>query len=180
MYLFTASRIEMVRINLGLMQHTASQWMASNRLKLNPNKTEFFRSATTRRQHFKDVQQIYFARTDSFPVDSLKLLTVHIDSQLQLTTQVGKVVPSCFYQLQQMKSVRKSLTVHAAKSAKSMINAFDVSRINYCNGLLTGQLFYQFETLQKVLNGATRLLCDAPRYLHITTLLATSYIGRLW
>ena len=50
-----------------------------------------------------------------------------------------------------MKVVRKSVPIEAAKS---LINAFVVSRKDYCNGFLTEQMFYQFERLQKVLNGS--------------------------
>ena len=59
--------------------------------------------------------------------------------------QIGKVVSSGFYQLRQMKFVRKSLPIEAAKSK---INDFVVLRKDYCNGLLTVQMFSQFGRLQ--------------------------------
>ena len=90
---------------------------------------------------------------------------MHINSELRLTTQVGKVVSSCSHQLRHMKFARKSLPIEA------IINAFVVSRKDYCNGLLTGHMFYSFHRLHKVLNGAARLLYVALTFSHVTPLL---------
>ena len=54
---------------------------------------------------------------------------------------------------------------------KSLVHAFIISRIDYCNSLLYGLPACQLNKMQRVLNAAARLVCKAPRYSHVTTLL---------
>ena len=41
----------------------------------------------------------------------------------------------------------------------------------YCNSLLYGLPNYQLNKLQRVLNASARLVCNAPRFCHISPLL---------
>ena len=45
------------------------------------------------------------------------------------------------------------------------------SRVDYCNSLLYGLPDCQLSKLQRVLNASARLVCNAPRFCHITPLL---------
>ena len=50
------------------------------------------------------------------------------------------------------------------------MNAFVVSWLDYCNGLLVGLPDKQLNRLQAVMNAAARLICRGRRYGHITPL----------
>ena len=52
-----------------------------------------------------------------------------------------------------------------------MVNAFVVTRLDYCNSLLAGVPSCQLDRLQSVFNAAARLVCRASRYDHISPLL---------
>jgi len=56
-------------------------------------------------------------------------------------------------------------------TAKSLFNSFVISRIDYCNSLLTGLPNYALDRLQHVMNAAARMLCGAGKYLHVTGLI---------
>ena len=52
-----------------------------------------------------------------------------------------------------------------------LVHAFITSRVDYCNSLLYGLPNYQLNKLQRVLNASARLVCNAPRFCHISPLL---------
>ena len=73
-----------------------SRWISSNRLKVNPTKTEFLWVATSRRKHLIPREAIRVNGVDIAPSLSVKLLGVHIDDDLSLSTQIIKTVSSGF------------------------------------------------------------------------------------
>ena len=58
-----------------------------------------------------------------------------------------------------------------ADAAKSLLNAFVVSRLDYYNSLYTGLPRAQLDRIQSVFNGAARLIFGASRFSHVTPLL---------
>ena len=106
--------------------------MSSNKLKVNPTKTEFLWAATSRRKHLIPREAIRLYGVDIAPSRSVKLLGVHIDYDLSLSTRLSKTVSSGFFYLRQIRSIRRCLPTDAAKL---LINAFVISRLDYCNGL---------------------------------------------
>jgi len=110
--------------------------MASNQLRLNPAKTEFIWCSTSKMSHRVDqVTSFLIDGIEVPPVKSVKLLGVHIDSELTMTAHVSHTVSAWYYQLRRMKTARRSLPL---KSAKSLVRAFVMSRLDYCNGILAG------------------------------------------
>ena len=68
--------------------------------------------------------------------DNAHLLGVLISADLSFDRHVTKVAGQCFYQLRQLRSVRKSLD---ADSAATLIRSFISSRVDYCCSLLVGR-----------------------------------------
>ena len=56
------------------------------------------------------------------------------------------------------------------ESTEMLVHAFIKSRVDYCNSLLYGLPNYQLNKLQRVLNASARLVCNAPRFCHISPL----------
>ena len=56
-------------------------------------------------------------------------------------------------------------------SAKIIVEAFIVSKLDYCNSLLYGLPSYLIQKLQHVQNSAARLITQSPRFCHITPFL---------
>ena len=57
------------------------------------------------------------------------------------------------------------------EAAKTVVNAFVVSRVDYCNGLLAGITQKQLDRLQSILNASAKLLYGGTRRDHVTPLL---------
>ena len=112
-----------------------TEWCAANKLKLNPNKTEFLWSATARRQDQLDHTSIHLSDGDIRPSKVVRNLGVLIDSQLSFSQHVNNITSKSYSELRRLKSFRRSLPLHAART---LVNSLVVSRIDYCNCLLAG------------------------------------------
>jgi len=55
------------------------------------------------------------------------------DSTLDLHVHVTRTVQSCFFQLRQLKYIRRSMS---KTNIKTLLHAFVASRLDYCNALL--------------------------------------------
>ena len=78
---------------------------------------------------------------------------------------IKKCAKTCFYQLRQLWSIRRSITTTVAKS---LAQAFVCSHIDYCNSALFGCASTHLRILQSVLNAAARLVTKRRKFDHIT------------
>ena len=99
---------------------------------------------------------------------NVRNLGVTVDSALTFQPHIGCVVSSCFYQLRRMKGSLKQLPFDIARS---IVNCFVISRIDYCNSLLANSPYCALNRLQRVMNAAARLVCRAGRRAHVSELL---------
>jgi len=77
-----------------------AQWLASNRLKLNPAKTDFMWCATHRRQHQLSKDHVTFAGLDIQPSSTVRDLGVILDSELSFgphTSASQSAAASCSF-----------------------------------------------------------------------------------
>ena len=136
-------------------------WLIVDKLKLNEEKSEFMLIGTR--------QQLSKVRTDSLmvgeSVSEAKNLGVWFDSNFQFRSHINKTCQSAFFSLYNIRRIRKYLPFEAAKS---LVQAFVISRIDYCNAVLYGLPAILVNRLQRVQNAAARLLTNTPRYSHIT------------
>ena len=114
------------------------------------------------------VEHSFFCGELITPMSSVRNLGVIVDSTLTFKPQIGRVVSSCFYQLRQMKSSLKLLPFDVARS---IVNYFVISRIDYCNILLANSPQSDLNRLQRVMNAAARLTCRAGRRARVSELL---------
>jgi hypothetical protein len=145
-----------------------NRWMSSNRLKLNADKTEFIWLGTRQQLSKISSQPLAVGGQNVTPVHSVRDLGVILDSQLTLDTHARNVVRSCFYQLRQLRSVRRSLTFEARRA---LATAFIASRVDYCNAIFYGVADTTLHRLQVCMNAAARLVTGAGKYSHITPVL---------
>jgi hypothetical protein len=144
------------------------QWLSSNRLKLNPEKTEFIWLASP--YHLRNIRQaaLDVGGVSIAPSATVRDLGVVFDNTLNLNTHVSNTVKSCFFQLRQLKYIRKSLS---KCNVKTLLHAFVTSRIDYCNSLLAGQPDCLIDRLQSVLNAAARLYAGVSKRSHVSNIL---------
>ena len=96
--------------------------------------------------------------TEISPLDSVRDLGVIIDCKLTMEDHVNSVVKSCFFQLRQLRSIRRSLPTDARKA---LVHSFVASRIDYCNAILYGVSDGVIRRMQTALNAAARLVVPA-------------------
>ena len=108
------------------------EWMGSNRLKLNPSKTELIWLGSSRRLEHCPVGELNIAGVPIKPATHVRDLGVMIDNDLSLQVHINHVTRTCFYHLRQLRVVRRSLTTD---KAHSLVRALVHSRLDYCNGV---------------------------------------------
>ena len=79
------------------------------------------------------------------------------------------VCRSAYFELRRISTIRHLLS---ADSTKTLVSAFVLSRLDYCNSLLSGCPKH-LEKLQKVQNSAARLVLKAHKRDHVSPLLRT-------
>jgi len=106
----TSSEIGTLQECISVCCEEVSAWTTSNRLQLNPSKTEFLWCASYRRQSQIPAFPLCIGNTCITPVSAVRKLGVHLDSNVTLSTHVTATVRPCFGRLRQIRSVRRSLT----------------------------------------------------------------------
>ena len=143
-------------------------WMSANRLKMNADKTQVIWMGSGQRMGRIDISEITIRSSRISLSKTVSDLGVLIDGQLTMADHITSLCRSCFFQLRQIRTIKRSLTMDAKKS---LVNAFVCSRLDYCNSLLYGISDGQLRRLQLVQNAAARLISGTKKYDHITPVL---------
>ena len=145
-----------------------NEWMAASRLRLNPSKTQIMWLGSRHQLECIAISNIPFLSTILPVVSTARDLGIVLDSQLTMSSHVNAVCRSSYCQLRQLRSVIRSVSVDAART---LVQAFVASRIDYCNSLLYGVADGLVQRLQSVQNAAARLVTGTSRRDHITPIL---------
>ena len=109
------------------------EWMSRNRLRLNASKTEVIWLGSSRRLKNLTLPAVVLSGCLIPLSTSVRSLGVIVDSGLTFSDHISKLVNNCYYQLRQIRSIRRSLTID---STHALVRALVLSRIDYCNSLL--------------------------------------------
>jgi hypothetical protein len=147
------------------------QWMLENRLKLNDDKTEalLFSKKSTTTSHTLPLSIQVGSSTIKFSPHA-RNLGFTITSDMSLDKHVSNVCRAAYFELHRLSSIRQHLTV---QTANMLVCAFVLSRLDYCNALLSNAPLYLIDKLQKVQNSAARFVLKARKRDHATPLLKT-------
>ena len=99
---------------------------------------------------------------------SVKNLGVTLDSHLNMSEHVQNVCKAAYIQIRQISSIRHFLSPLVTQT---LVSAFVLSRLDYCNCLLSGCPKQLVDKLQRVQNAAARLVCNAKKSDHVQPLL---------
>jgi len=137
--------------------------MSANRLKLNMEKTEWLwtGSRSNLDQLPKSALQLRLGNDTIDVADAVRVLGVLITPDL--SRHVTAVSAKCYFQLRQLLRVRRSLD---DESVATLVHAFVTSRIDYCNGLLTGAPKVVTDKLQRVMNSAAPIINNTWKFDH--------------
>ena len=101
-------------------------------------------------------------------VDSVRDLAVTLDSELTLQRHVNKVASLCFHHIRRLKQVCKLL---GPGVATTLVSAFVLSRLDYCNAILAGLPKTTIAPLQRAQNAVARLVAQLGPRDHVSNAL---------
>ena len=99
--------------------------------------------------------------------DVVKTLGVTLDTEFSMEQHVSAVVRSCFFHLRSLSKVRPYITY---KAASSIAVCPILSKLDYCNTLLSELPQKQIKRLQAVQNVAARTVMKCKKKKKITSL----------
>ena len=110
-----------------------SSWMIPNNLTLNEDKAEFLILGTKQQLAKVNNYNIKVGSANVSPVPVVRNLGSWFDSQLTMSSHISKLCFVAFYHLYNIRRKRKYLSQEVTET---LVYAFIMSRIDYCNGLL--------------------------------------------
>ncbi len=140
-------------------------WMNENMLKLNEEKTQVMLVGPASRLAKVDHKKISVGQSDIIFSCSVKNLGVHLQSDLTMEKQVAEVCKSCYFHLRNIGRIRHLLT---EDTTAALMRALILSRLDYCNSLLTNISQEQIQRLQRIQNRAARIVTRTPKFDSIT------------
>ncbi len=142
-----------------------SSWMMDHHLQLNLAKTELLViSANPSLHHNFSIQ---LGSSTITPSRTARNLGVVIDDQLSFTDHIATTARSCRFALYNIRKIRPFLSEQAAQL---LVQAFVLSRLDYCNALLAGLPACTIKPLQLIQNAAARVVFNEPKKAHVTPL----------
>ena len=141
-------------------------WMGSNKLKLNPDKTEFILfGSPSQRASLASCFPVDILGSKLCPTDVVRNLGIFFDSGFTFSNHVASVCKSCFVHLRDLRRIRRFLPKSAAIA---LANALISSRLDYCNSLFTSLSCKDLHRLQCIQNSLARIVTNTHKYAHIT------------
>ena len=146
-------------------------WMTYNKLRLNDDKTETLLISSPRISSSCSIPDCLFVGDTSVAfTKSARNLGVVLDSNLTMHDHVVSMIRTVNLELRRISAIRHLLTVQATQT---LVSAFVLSRIDYCNSLLVHCPQSLLQRVQKLQNNAARLVLRVPKSDHITPHLRT-------
>ena len=141
-------------------------WATANILKLTDNKTELMLVTSKRTRHLHNLPTlITIGNAQVSFKKSVKNLGLTLDSHLTVNAHVTNIARTCYFELRRLASIRRFLT---STATATLVSAFVLSRIDYCNSLLFGSTHDVTSHLQRIVNYAARVILCLPKSSSIT------------
>ena len=141
-------------------------WMISNKLSVNPNKTEYLLLNPNNLNLPVNIINLGFNTIS--PSDSPKNLGVIFKTDMSMNKHISSIIKFCFLQLCDFRCICPFISKTAAIT---LANAFVYSCLDFCNSLFYGLPKYSIHHLQKVQNTVAQIITNSPHFSHITPIL---------
>ena len=138
----------------------------ANMLKLNDSKTELMLVTSKRSKHLHNLPTSITMGNAQIPFkQSVINLGFTLDCHLKMNVHVSNIARTCYFELRRLASIRRFLT---STATATLVFAFVLSRIDYCNSLLFGSTHDVTSYLQRIQNYAARVILHLPMSSSIT------------
>ena len=143
--------------------------MLTNKLKLNPDKTEFLLIGNERqRSKYLCMFPIELLGVETYPQKSARHLEVIFDKKFSFHSHISAICSSCIYNIWDLRCIHRH---HDLESAKLLANDFVSSHLDYWYSLLSGIAETDLTKLQRVLNRLARVVTKSPPFTRSVPLL---------
>ena len=138
----------------------------ANMLKLNDSQTDLMLVTSNRSKHLHNLPTSITIGNAQIPLkQSVKKLSFTLDCHLTMNAHVSNIARTCYFELRRLASIRRFLT---STATATLVSAFVLSRIDYCNSLLFGSTHDVKSHLQRIQNYAARVILRLPMSSSIT------------
>ena len=142
-------------------------WATANMLKLNDNKTELMLVTSKRTKHLHSLPTPITIGNAQIPFkQSVKNLCPTLDCHLTMNAYVSNIARTGYFELRRLASIRRFLT---STATVTLVSAFSLPRIDYCNSLLFDSTHDVTFHLQRIQNYADRVILRLPKSCNINT-----------
>ena len=125
-------------------------WATANMLKLNDNKTELMLVTSKRTKYLHNLPTSITIGNAHIPFkQSVKNLGFTLDCHLTKNAHVSNISRICYFELSRLAYIRRFLT---STATATLVSAFALSWIDYCNSLLFGSTHDVTSHLQQIQN----------------------------
>ena len=136
-------------------------WPTAKMLRLNDNKTELMLVTSNRTKHLHNLpSSITIGNALITFKQSVKNLGHTLDCHLNLNAHVCNIARTCHIELRRLASILRFLT---STATATLVSAFALSRIDYCNSLLFGSTHDVTSHLQRIQNYSARVIFRLPK-----------------
>ena len=144
----------------------AKAWATANMLKLNDNKVELMLVTSKRSKHLHSLPTSITIGNSQIPFKkSVKNLGFTLDCHITMNAHVSNIARTCYFEMRRLASIRRFLT---STATSTLVSAFVLSRIDYCNSLLFGSTHDVTSHLKRIQNYAARVILLLPILSSIT------------
>jgi len=167
---FKPSDTESIQSTIGKVEQCyieIKQWMDNNMLKLNGDKTEFL--VVTNKKHSGAIKSVNLDGFSILSQPSVRNLGVIFNSIMDVENFINAKCKAASYCLRNISKVRRYLTHDATKT---LVQAYVLTKLDYCNSLLCGSPKFHRDRLQKILNYAARVVNMVPKRQSVRSVLA--------
>ena len=132
-------------------------WARQHSPMLNDGKTERLVLRTRQQLSKTSISHLRVGDATVAASTSVRNLGSYFDKNFTMATHVTKTCSAAFFHLHNIRQI----------STETLIHAFVTSKVDFCNSLLYDLHAYQIAKLQRVQNGAARLILKESRYCHM-------------
>ena len=142
-----------------------ADWMNSNKLKLSSDKTDVIVFGTNKTLIDLNFNSVQMKSSSVHVSSSVKNLGCYFDANFTMSCQINNICQQSYYHLKNISIIRSYIN---KDTAQLVVSSLVMSRIVYCNSLLTLNSIIK---LQRVQNQAARIVLCAKKHRHITPVL---------
>ena len=129
----------------------------ANMPKLKENKTKLMLVTSKRTKHLHNLPTSITIGNVQIPFkQSVKNVGFTLDCHLTMNEHVSNIAWTCYFELHHLASIRRFLT---STVTATLVSAFVLSRINYCNSLPFGSTYDETSNLRHIQNNVTENSC---------------------